>query len=214
MTPRIRSEIGQRKSKPVFENYLAKLKARYGTMYRAPLSERFAVDPNPRGGPEKGSPDAPVTVVMFSDFECNYCVRAHARVAGLVKRRANDMRVVYKHFPLEVHAVYAAEVAACGQKQGKFWELADLLFRDNNHLDREKVRGRAEAAGMDMAQLDACLDSGEGRRMVQADIQDGNALGISATPSFFVNGHYVGSLPSGGLESIVDRELDMHGAEH
>lgn len=91
--------------------YVAELKLRYGTSYTVPTSERFAFDPNPRGGPVKGSPNAPVTIVEFSDFECSHCARAHTYMHDLIERRGDDIRITFKHLPLErrhPHAKYAA----------------------------------------------------------------------------------------------------------
>ncbi len=205
----IRNELGQRRAEPALRAYVAELKVRYGTSFQPPLSERFALDPNPRGGPAVGSLDAPVTVIEFSDLECSYCAQAHARVQYLVKRRPDDVRVVYRHLPLpnHKHARLAAEVAACAQGQGLFWALADSLFRNQRNLESEQIRTYAEQVGLDMARVDACLASGESERLVEADIEEARALGVTSTPTFFVNGDYVGSLPKGGLEQIVDREL-------
>ena len=205
----IRSELGNKKNKGKLESYVKDLRAKYGTVFRVPISERFAFDPNPRGGPEKGSPDAPVTIVEFSDFECSYCARAHTQLKSLIDRRSKDVRVIFRHLPLDMHehARHAAEVAACANKQGKFWELADLLFKEQTHLDRDKIREHATTVGVNLVLLDACLESGEGGRIVQADIADAHNLGISSTPTFFINGHHIGSMPQGGLDPLIDQEL-------
>ena len=209
----IRSELGQRKSEPALRAYIAKLRKKYGTEFRAPASETMLTDANPEGRPELGSSDAPVTIVTFSDLECNYCARAHSALEALVKRRPNDVRIVFRHFPLEhlhKHARYAAEVLASVQAQGKFWKLADVLFVNQKNLTPDHVRRLAEKVGVDMAMLDAHM--AEGKRIVADDIAAGNALGITSMPSLFVNGHYVGSLPVGdGLDKLVDRALEAAG---
>lgn len=206
---RIRSEIGQRKSKPALDVFVASLKKRFGTDYRPPASERFAIDPNPRGGQEKGSSDAPVTIVEFSDLECGYCARAHHAIDDLVKRRPKDVRVIFRHYPLNMHrhARYAAEVAACAQQQNGFWKVVDRLFANQNDLSKRAIRNHVEALGLDALAVDACVKSGDGGRIVQADIDEGDSLGVGSTPTFFVNGHYIGSMPRGGLDAVVDREM-------
>jgi len=210
VTPDIKVELTDRKSKSAIDTYLGKLRKEYGTSYLAPASERFAFDPNPRGGPEMGALDAPVTIVAFSDFECAYCAHAHTYLNALVKRRGNDVRLIFKHLPTDVHkhATYAAAVAACAHKQGKFWPLADLLFREQKHLEADKLMGYAAEAGLDMEQLNECLDSGEGMKDVKADLAEAKGIGIPSTPSFFINGHYIGPLPKDGLDRLIDQELE------
>ena len=84
-------------------------------------------------------------------------------------------------------------------------------FQNPANLEPERLRSHAVKVGLDMGRLDACLASGEAARAVDADIAEAKAMGITSTPAFFVNGRYVGSLPSGGLEQIVDRELARMG---
>jgi len=206
----IRNELGKLRSEPALKVYTRSLKGRYRTEFTPPASERMAIDPNPRGGPEKGSSDAPVTIVEFSDLECSYCSRAHARLNRLVKSRVDDIRLVYRHYPLDMHenARHAAELAVCAQRQGKFWDFADILFTNQKNLGEEAMDLHAERAGLDIEELNACVASGEGSRVVEADMAEGDALGVTSTPSFFVNGHYVGSLPDGdGLEVLIDQEM-------
>jgi protein-disulfide isomerase len=215
VTPNIRDEIAGRKRKGALDTFVRTLSQRYGTFYTAPISERFTFTSNERNGPEKGPADAPVTIVEYSDLECSYCSRAHSYLGELAKRRGDEIRIIYKHYPLEMHphAFFAAEIAVCAHRQGQFWPLADLLFKQQKTFSDNKIRMFAEQVGLDMVQLDKCIDSGEGKRAVEADIAEGDALGISSTPSFFVNGHYIGSLPPGGLDALIDRELGLAGLD-
>ncbi len=205
----IRHELRQLKSEPALKAYVARLKKHYDTFYIPPLSERFAFDPNPRNGPEKGAANAPVTIVEFSDLECSFCAGAHAHLSELVKRRPGDVRLIFRHYPLERHrhARFAAEVAACAHQQGMFWDVADRLFGKQDHLNEATIRQHAEEVGVDVTLLGACLESGAGARVVAEDMEEGDALGVDSTPTFFVNGHYIGSMPSGGMESLIDREI-------
>ena len=209
VTERIRSELGRGKSKGAIENHVKQLKKKYGTTYNVPASERFAFDPNPRGGPEKGSPDAPVTIVEFSDFECSYCARAHSHLKSLIDRRGKDVRVIFRYLPLDMHkhARDAAEVAVCANDQGKFWPLADALFANQKQMEHSQILDAAEKVGIDRVKLEACLATGDAKRMVQADIDEADAIGIGSTPTFFINGHYIGSMPQVGLDALVDQEL-------
>lgn len=207
--PQIRKELGQRRAKPALENYVTTLSKRFGTVYHPPVSDRFALDPNPRAGPEKGSPNAPVTIVEFSDLQCRYCARAHQALQDLVRRRPNDVRVVFRHYPLAMHAHarHAAEVAACAQQQDEFWRVADVFFTNQEDMTEVSIRKHVESLDLDLSAIDACVQSGDGGHIVQADVDEGDALGVGSTPTFFVNGHYIGSLPREGLDAVVDREM-------
>ena len=190
--------------------FVASLREKFGTRYRVPMSERFAADPNPRGGPELGPQDAPVTVVVFSDFGCGFCAQAHGVLRELAQRRSDEIRIVFKHLPLEnlhPHAKQAAVVAACAQRQGKFWELADLLFDGHNYRKVDQVMDFAKQAGLDMGKLAADLESGVGREQVEADIAEAHSYGLVATPSILINGHPIGSVHPDGLAPLIDRGL-------
>ena len=209
----LRRELGQRKRNAALGAYVAKLREEHGAHLQPPASERIATAANPDGSPQRGAAAAPVTIVAFSDLECSYCAHSHRSLEELVERRPGDVRFVYRHFPLEhihQHARYAAEVAAAAQEQGKFWPLATLLFAHQRDLQPEQVRRLAAQAGVDTTRLEEQLAAG--KRRVAADIAAGEALGITSTPTFFVNGHYVNSLPTGdGLDRLVDRALETAG---
>ena len=104
---------------------------------------------------------------------------------------------MFRHFPLEMHkdARPAAYAAACAQLQGKFWEYAELLFDHQKELDESKLYEYAAHAGLDVEALEQCVDSGQGKTLVEADVAEGRDLGIRSTPSFFINGRYSAGLP-------------------
>lgn len=214
VTRNIRNEIGNRKSKEALDAHIRALADRYGTAYEVPAVERFAFAPNPRQGPEKGPADAPVTIVEFSDLECGYCSRAHLHLGELMTHYEGKVRLIFKHLPLDMHthARYAAEVAACAHEQGVFWPLADTLFATQDTFSETSILDTAKSLRLDPAALQACLDSGRGAAVVEADIAEADDLGISSTPTFFVNGHYVGSLPKDGLAPLIEQELRAVGA--
>lgn len=207
----LRGEIGNRKSQRALGAYVERLRTTYATTYKPPAAERFTLDPNPRGGPEKGSLDARVTIVEFSDFQCGHCARAHVYLDDLLNRKADEVRVVFRHLPLEIHehARHAAEVAACANRQDKFWPLAKVMFKEQKHLEADRVATYAEQAGLDVEELNSCLESGVGAQDVDADIAEADGLGISSTPTFFINGHYIGSLPKQGLDDLIENEINL-----
>ena len=210
----IRGQLGRERNKQGRVDYIRTLRKRFATELIPPPSERIVIDANPRGGPERGAADAPVTIVAFSDLECGHCAHSHRRLDELQRDRPDDIRLVYRHFPLDMHAHArpAAEVAACADQQGQFWPIVEVLFANQRQLRDAQMRGYAEKLGLDMVQLDDCLQSGEGAAVVEADVAEGEELGILSTPSFFVNGDFMVGLPSGvGLDALIDREVTAGG---
>ena len=109
------------------------------------------------------------------------------------------------------HAEKAAEPARCAGKQGKFWQLHDELFR-SRELDIDQLKAQAGSLGLDASEFNKCLDSGEEAATVAQDRAEGMRLGLTGTPSFFVNGHYFsGALDYAALHQIVDQQLSAPG---
>jgi protein-disulfide isomerase len=156
-------------------------------------------------GPQK----APVTLVEFADYECPYCQKVAADVKRLQADLGDKVSFTYKDFPLSMHAraEKAAEATRCASKQGKYWEFHDELFR-SKELDVDQLKAQARALKLDPAQFDKCLDSGEETSVVERDRKEGTRLGISGTPAFFINGHFLsGALDYAALRQIVEQQL-------
>lgn len=156
-------------------------------------------------GPEK----APVTLIEFADYECPYCQRVAADVKKLADDFPNKVAFTYKDFPLPMHAraEKAAEAARCAAAQNKFWEFHDELFR-SKELDVDELKAQAKALKLDSGQFDKCLDSGAEAAAVDHDRKEGMRLGITGTPSFFINGHYMsGALDYKTLREVVEQQL-------
>jgi protein-disulfide isomerase/uncharacterized membrane protein len=167
------------------------------------------VDANEAIGPAphvKGAPDAPLTIVEFSDFECPACRQAFGDLRELVRSRP-DVRLVFRHFPLDsrcnaqmqrqLHpaACQAAAAAECAGKLGRFWEYHDLLFENQKALDRESLFRYAREVGLDIPAFRACLDDPATMDRITADVAAGARLGIESTPTIFINGRRIqGSL--------------------
>jgi protein-disulfide isomerase len=145
-----------------------------------------------RGGePMIGPAEAPVTVVMFCDFQCPRCAEAGPVVARLASSYPTEMRLVYRNYPVErIHADAgrAAEAASCAQDQGRFWDMYRSMFANQRELDRSGLLRQAGDLGLDSRAFAQCLESGRHRASWRRDQTDGRALGVSATPTFFVNG--------------------------
>jgi protein-disulfide isomerase len=156
-------------------------------------------------GPQK----APVSLVEFADYECPYCQKVAADVKKLQADLDDKVAFTYKDFPLPMHAraEKAAEATRCAGKQGKFWEFHDELFR-SKELDFDQLKAQARTLKLDPAEFDKCLDSGEQAEAVERDRKEGLRLGLSGTPSFFINGHFLsGALDYAALRQIVEQQL-------
>ena len=161
-----------------------------------------------------GNPNAPITVVEFSDFQCPYCQRGADTIKKLVEKYPNDVRVVFKHNPLPFHkqapAAHKASFAAA--KQGKFVEMHDKLFANfktfrNANMD-ELVTGYAKELGLNMAQFQKDYTSAAAADQVKRDMAMGAKVGVRGTPHFFVNGKRVsGAQPLTAFESAVEDAL-------
>jgi protein-disulfide isomerase len=161
-------------------------------------------------GPSKGPADAPVTIVEFSDFECPFCVRAEDTVKQVMAAYPNQVRLVYRDYPLPNHAQApkAAEAAHCAGDQGKYWEMHGRLFAAGGKLEVESLKSYAKELGLDGAKFDKCLDSGEKATVVTAHKKAGEEAGVNGTPAFFVNGNLIsGAQPLDAFKKLIDREL-------
>jgi|GEM_PF-1122198 len=137
----------------------------------------------------KGAKKPRYQLVEFADFECGHCRAASAMVDRLVKEK-KDLQVVFKHFPLSFHAMAtpAAVAAEAAGEQGKFWEMHDALFATQNMLDENLISGHAKALGLDARRFEQDIKSPHLAAKVQASRQEGEALGVQSTPSFYING--------------------------
>ncbi len=176
---------------------------------------RVAVDPS--DDPAKGPQDAPVTMVIFSDFQCPYCARVVPTLHRLTDQYGNKLRVVFRDFPLlQIHkdAAKAAEAATCAAEQGKFWEMHDKLFENQGALQVEALKKRAAELSLDTAAFDSCLDSGRHAAEWQQDTADAQRYGVTGTPAVFVNGRLLsGAQPFEGFAQVIDEELDFAAAK-
>jgi protein-disulfide isomerase len=156
-------------------------------------------------GSEKGK----LTLVEYADYECPYCQKVAAAVNKLRADMGDKINFTYKDFPLPMHAraEKAAEAARCAGKQGKFWEYHDEIFH-SKELDVDQLKAQARALNLNGSDFDKCVDTGEEAAAIDKDRKEGQKLGISGTPSFFINGHYLsGALDYASLRQIVDQQL-------
>lgn len=164
------------------------------------------------GDPQLGPDNAKVTVVEFSDFQCPFCQRfRNETFDALIEKYGDDIRIVYRDYPLSsLHpqAQKAAEAAECANEQGKFWEMHDLLYENQDALSEDLYQDLAGQLKLDTQQFDDCLESDKYADEVAADQQAGTSYGVSGTPTFFINGWIlVGAQPTSQFEALIDQEL-------
>jgi protein-disulfide isomerase len=175
-------------------------------LLQPPIAE-VAID----GAPTRGPENAPVTLVEFSDFQCPYCVRVQPVLQKIRETYKDQVKLVYKDFPLpQIHpqAPKAAEAARCAREQDKYWDYHDRLFQDAKDLTPDKLKRYAADLQLDTAAFDACLDSGKYAAAVRQDMAQGAQLGVNSTPSFFVNGRFLsGAQPFSAFQALIDEVL-------
>jgi protein-disulfide isomerase len=144
------------------------------------------------GAPFLGKADAKVTLVEYSDYQCPFCSRHHNNtMPELIKNYIDTGKVkfVMREFPLtSLHprAVAASLAALCASDQGKYWEMQDILFKNQRQMDDEQIKSYSETIGLNVDTFVACMDQGKYHDQVQNDLAEGRELGISGTPSFAV----------------------------
>jgi protein-disulfide isomerase len=168
-------------------------------------------------GPSKGPDDAAVTIIEFSDFQCPFCSRALPVLAEVLERYPEDVRLVYRHLPLDsIHprARTAAEASLCAEAQRQFWEYHDALFENNNALADEDLRAIAETLGLDVPAWAQCMSENVFAVRVEADLEAGRSVGISGTPAFLINGLLLtGARPVEDFVKMIDSELARIGKQ-
>jgi protein-disulfide isomerase len=162
------------------------------------------------GAPSKGPATAPVTIAEFSEFQCPFCLKADPTVKRITEVYKDQVRIVWKHYPLSSHqnALDAALAAEAARNQNKFWEYHDRLFANQKRLDVESLRQYARELELDLDRFEKDRLHPDTRKKVEADVAEAEALRVSATPSFFINGRFLrGAQPFEALAKIIDEEL-------
>ena len=155
----------------------------------------------------QGSSSAPVILVEYGDYECSYCGRAYPIVKQLQRTFGKKLTFVFRNYPLtEIHrhALDAALAAEAADRQGKFWEMHDILYENQTHLHPEHLLAYAKQIGLDLGQFKQDFKSEAVIDKIQSDINSANRIGIQGTPSFFVNGQFFeGNWMTSDLEDAI-----------
>jgi protein-disulfide isomerase len=211
LLPQIKDYLGTEKTKTRREAFANDLrtKAHVQVLLKMPPFYRAPIEL--AGAPSKGPDSAPVTIVEFSDFHCPYCRGVQSTLDQLLLKYPTQVRLVYKHFPIDsLHpqARRVADASWCAQQQNKFWEFHDAVYASAPDASAAAIAGFAKQAGVDMKAFDACVASGKADPIVQAHIDEGQHYGVSGTPGFFVNGRLLsGAVPLAAFSEIIDEEI-------
>lgn len=169
----------------------------------------------------RGAPDAPVTVVEFTDYQCPFCRRFQAESWPAFDRNyvaTGKVRFIVRDLPLRIHssARPAAEAAHCAGEQGRFWPMHDALLAPNMRLDEPSFLGKAQAFGLDLSRFHQCLSSDKYQRAIERNSAQAAALGVQGTPAFIIGRtahgeldgvRIVGALPYASFAAWIDRML-------
>ncbi len=160
------------------------------------------------GAPVMGKPDAPVTLVIFSDFQCPYCSKVQPLLKQVLEHNQGVLKIVFKHLPLPMHknAEPAALAAIAAQNQGKFWQMHDALFA-TRPLTEEKIEEAARKIGLDMARFKKDMNSPETRQKLGKDMMDARRAEVSGTPTLFINGRRVTNRSEQVIQQMIDQEV-------
>lgn len=208
--PHIEKELRQQQKEQLEQELVGKLRETAAISYNLPVPKMPRLEIDDGGAPALGPAGAKVTLVEFSDFECPYCGRASRVLKELMAFYPNDLRLVFRDFPLAQHprARAAAEAAQCANEQGAFWPYHDLLFANATALLPEELERYAQEVGLDLDLFRACLASERPAGAVASHEAAAERYGVEGTPAIFLNGvKLIGLLPLPLMRALIDEEL-------
>lgn len=169
----------------------------------------FATEDDPSIGPK----DAKVVIVEFMDFQCPACGLAYPVIKQLIRDYSDRVRFVFRDFPItDIHpqALLASMAAQCAHEQGKFFEMHDKIFENQNDISEVNLKTYAVQIGLDSIQFGSCLQTNKYLGEIEQDLQEGYDAGVKATPTFFINGQKVqGAIPLDIFQKIIISELSQ-----
>ncbi len=206
----IKMYLEQQRQGEVRQKFFDDLRSRYKVEY---LMEPDRIEVAATG-PAFGPATAPVTIIEFSDFQCPFCSRLVPTIEQVKAKYGDKVRIVFRQFPLNFHqfAQKAAEASLCANEQGKFWQMHDAMFQNQQDLAVEQLKAKAAGLGLNADQFNACLDQGKYAAQIQTDIDAGTKAGVNGTPAMFINGRFLsGAQPLNEITKVIDDELVRKG---
>ena len=161
--------------------------------------------------PTRGSEDAAVTIIEWSDFQCPFCNRVSPTLAKIREEYGDRVRFAFKHMPLSIHpqAPGAHAAAEAAHRQGKFWEMHDRIFKNQRDLAVETLEEYASEMGLDMDQFRRDVKAEEVSERIKEDMMQAQKLGVTGTPAFFINGKFLsGAQPYANFKRYIDEALE------
>ncbi len=202
--PQLQQLLKQAKVQQARQDYYKRLREQAGVaiLLQKPRVE-VAYDPTRL----RGNPKAQLVILEFADFQCPYCQSVEPTLKSVLAKYDGRVSLAYRDLPLrDIHpqAQLAAEAGRCAGEQGKFWEYHDLLFENQNKLDREGLVEHAHRLKLDEKQFDICLSSGKYKAQIEQDLQLGLRAGLTGTPGFIINGNLLtGNLPEDSFDKFI-----------
>ena len=180
----------------------------------APMQKK-PVDKGPvivdtKGSPVLGAKNAKVTLVEFSEFQCPFCGRVEPTLEQLLKEYKGKIKLVFKHNPLPFHpnAMNASKAAIAAERQGKFWEMHHLMYKNQKALDMDHLKGYAKQLGLNMSKFEKDMNDPAVAAKINKDKADAAKAGARGTPTFFINGQrFVGAQPLDKFKQVIDEQL-------
>jgi protein-disulfide isomerase len=166
--------------------------------------------------PVRGSPDAAVTITEYADFQCPFCASARNTIDQALREYPGRIKLVFKSFPLDFHpdSRLAHQAALAADKQGKFWEMHDLIFGRQHTMKRNDLLAMAKEIGLDMDRFTKDLESEQVRAQIEAEQAEGKRRGVTGTPTFYVDGSPIeGAASLAQFEARIDQSLRAKGIE-
>ncbi len=196
----------------VYEEVLKREAGKGGTAQApTPAAEAEPVEIELGRAPIDGDKNAPIQVVMYSDFQCPFCSRVNPSIDQMKEEYGDKVVVAFKHYPLPFHkdAKPAAIASLAAHRQGKFWEMHEKLFANQRNLNRDAFVNYAKELGLDTAKFEKDLDDPALAQWVAADMAEAQKFGVRGTPATFINGRLVsGAQPYPRFKALIDAELD------
>jgi len=206
---------------------LSELESKIGNTQQLPSQPSQPLKISMDDDPIRGDPNAPITIIEFSDFQCPFCARFHVQTLPSLLEEYIDtgkVKLVYRDFPIQsIHpnALPASVAAECANEQGKYWEYHDALFEKQSgwsNLDSNTVittfSQYAADIGLKQEQFDSCLETGKYLEEVQGDLSDGRAYDVTGTPGFFIGNDQIGFVklngaqPFDAFQRVIDAQLE------
>ncbi len=208
-------------AKPAAETPVAKPAAEAPKTRRLVIPKEVNVIPVTADIPSKGPADAPVTIVLFEDFQCPFCSKLAGTMEALAEERPEQLRFAWYDFPMHgdcnsaelsdraktmhPYACGAAIAGKCAHEQGKFWDMHDTMFHNSRYLKDRDLMGYAKQNGLDMAKFDMCMNDPATVDKIRANTVVGSEVGVRGTPGFFINGRrFSGAQPIWVIRAAID----------